>query len=74
MVLADAFATTLFKQSFQMLFAKNDKNEHKMGFNVNVEIKTTRELKVAGALGPCISMGKKGPNVSDNEIGRLQFS
>ncbi|XP_063684775.1 protein transport protein Sec23A-like [Bolinopsis microptera] len=69
MVLADAFATTLFKQSYQMLFAKNDKGEHKMGFNINVEVKTTRELKVAGALGPCFSLQRKTPNVSDTEIG-----
>ena len=65
MVLADAFATTLFKQSYQMLFAKNDKGEHKMGFNINVEVKTTRELKIAGALGPCFSLQRKTPNVSD---------
>ena len=36
MVLADAFATTLFKQSYQMLFVKNEKGDHKMGFNLNI--------------------------------------
>ena len=64
-MLADAFATTLFKQSYQMLFAKNEKGEHKMGFNVNLEVKTTRELKVSGVLGPCYSLERKGPNVSE---------
>jgi len=68
-VLADAFATTLFKQSYQMMFQKNDKGDHKMGFNLSVEVKTTRELKVAGALGPCVSLQRKSSNVSDTEIG-----
>ena len=36
-----------------------------MGFNLSVEVKTTRELKVAGALGPCVSLQKKSSNVSD---------
>ena len=30
---------------------------------------TTRELKVQGAIGPCVSMNMKGPSVSDQELG-----
>lgn len=30
---------------------------------------TSRELKVSGAIGPCVSLGVKGPAVSDTEIG-----
>lgn len=30
---------------------------------------TSREIKVSGAIGPCFSMGVKGPSVSDTEIG-----
>lgn len=30
---------------------------------------TSRELKVSGAIGPCVSLGVKGPSVSDTEMG-----
>ena len=30
---------------------------------------TSRELKVSGAIGPCVSLGVKGQSVSDTEIG-----
>lgn len=30
---------------------------------------TSRELKVSGAIGPCVSLGVKGPCVSDTEMG-----
>lgn len=29
-------------------------------------VQTSRELKVAGAIGPCVSLNTKGPCVSDN--------
>ena len=28
-------------------------------------LQTSRELKLSGAIGPCISMDRKGPNVSE---------
>lgn len=30
---------------------------------------TSRELKVSGAIGPCVSLNVKGPAVSDTELG-----
>lgn len=30
---------------------------------------TSRELKVSGAIGPCVSLGVKGQSVSDTEMG-----
>jgi len=37
--MGDSFNTSLFKQTFQRVFAKDDKNEFKMGFCANMEIK-----------------------------------
>ncbi|XP_046379969.1 protein transport protein Sec23A-like isoform X1 [Haliotis rufescens] len=69
MVMGDSFNTSLFKQTFQRVFAKDMKGEFKMAFGATVEVKTSRELKVSGAIGPCVSLGVKGPSVSDTEIG-----
>ncbi|KAK3748819.1 hypothetical protein RRG08_065326 [Elysia crispata] len=69
MVMGDSFNTSLFKQTFQRVFSHDQKGEFKMAFGATLEIKTSRELKVSGAIGPCVSLGVKGPAVSDTEIG-----
>ncbi|XP_072031199.1 protein transport protein Sec23A-like isoform X2 [Amphiura filiformis] len=69
MVMADSFNTSLFKQTFQRVFSKDLKGEFKMAFGGVLEVKTSRELKISGAIGPCTSMNVKGPSVSDTEIG-----
>ena len=40
-----------------------------MAYGATVEIKTSRELRVQGAIGHAVSMNAKGPTVSENEIG-----
>ena len=67
--MGDSYNTSLFKQSFQRVFSKDVKNEFKMSFGANVEIKTSRELKVQGCIGACVGLGTKGACVSDNELG-----
>ncbi|RXG53560.1 Protein transport protein Sec23A [Armadillidium vulgare] len=69
MVLGDAFNSSLFKQTFQRVFTQDDKGNLEMAFNATMEVKTSRELKIAGALGPCISANVKSPLVSEMEIG-----
>ncbi|XP_076441689.1 protein transport protein Sec23A-like isoform X2 [Babylonia areolata] len=69
MVMGDSFNTSLFKQTFQRVFSKDQKGEFRMAFGATLEVKTSRELKVSGAIGPCVSLGVKGQSVSDTEIG-----
>ncbi|KAK6183455.1 hypothetical protein SNE40_010934 [Patella caerulea] len=69
MVMGDSFNTSLFKQTFQRVFSKDSKGEFKMAFGASVEVKCSREVKVSGAMGPLVSLGVKGPSVSDTEIG-----
>ncbi|XP_045443688.1 protein transport protein Sec23A isoform X5 [Pipistrellus kuhlii] len=69
MVMGDSFNTSLFKQTFQRVFTKDIHGQFKMGFGGTLEIKTSREIKVSGAIGPCVSLNSKGPCVSENEIG-----
>jgi hypothetical protein len=49
MVMGDSFNSSLFKQTFQRVFARDQKGEFKMAFNGTLEVKTSRELK--GMLG-----------------------
>ncbi|XP_059135316.1 protein transport protein Sec23A-like isoform X1 [Peromyscus eremicus] len=69
MVMGDSFNTSLFKQTFQRVFTKDIHGQFKMGFGGTLEIKTSREIKISGAIGPCVSLNSKGPCVSENEIG-----
>ncbi|NWQ67002.1 SC23A protein, partial [Neopipo cinnamomea] len=69
MVMGDSFNTSLFKQTFQRVFNKGYNGEFRMAFGANLDVKTSRELKIAGAIGPCISLNAKGPCVSENELG-----
>eukprot|EP00794_Sanderia_malayensis_P019977 gene19977-21935_t len=69
MFMGDAFNTALFKQTFQSVFAKDTKGEFKMAFGSQIEVKTSKELKISGCIGPCVSMKKGGANISETEIG-----
>ncbi|XP_053669943.1 protein transport protein Sec23A isoform X4 [Anopheles nili] len=69
MVMGDSFNSSLFKQTFQRVFAGDEKNELKMAFNGTLEIKCSRELKIEGGIGSCVSLNVKNASVSDTEIG-----
>lgn len=64
-ILADTFNASIFKQSFQRLFIKARDGSLAMGFNATLEVQTSRELKICGMIGPCASLQKKGPTVSE---------
>ena len=67
--MADSFNSSLFKQTFQRVFVKDDNDQLKMAFNATVEVKCSRELKVSGAIGACVTTDKKDSCVSEVEIG-----
>lgn len=69
MVMGDSFNSSLFKQTFQRVFARDPKNDLKMAFNATLEVKCSRELKIEGGIGSCVSLNVKNASVSDNEIG-----
>lgn len=45
MVMGDSFNSSLFKQTFQRVFSKDQNSALKMAFNATLEIKCSRELK-----------------------------
>ncbi|CAG9830181.1 unnamed protein product [Diabrotica balteata] len=69
MVMGDSFNSSLFKQTFQRVFTRDQKSDLKMAFNGTLEVKCSRELKVQGGIGSCVSLNVKSPLVSDTEIG-----
>lgn len=41
MVMGDAFNTSLFKQTFQKVFAKDNRHEYRMNFGATLEVKVS---------------------------------
>jgi len=74
MILADSFNMTLFKQSFQRIFVKDEQGHLAMGFNATFDVQTTKELKVSGMIGHAISANKKTAWIGETEIGIGQTS
>lgn len=77
-VLADSFGQSVFKESFRRVFGKHeddapacDAGHLTMGFAATLEVQTSAEYKVCGAIGPCTGLGKKThSSVSTQEIGQ----
>uniref|UniRef100_A0A674C673 Protein transport protein SEC23 n=1 Tax=Salmo trutta TaxID=8032 RepID=A0A674C673_SALTR len=59
--MGDSFNTSLFKQTFQRVFSKDYNGEFRMAFGGTLEVKTSRELKVSGAIGIQIGLKKTNP-------------
>ncbi|VDL19147.1 unnamed protein product [Hymenolepis diminuta] len=69
MTMCDSFASNLFIQSFQIFLRKDAAGHFKMGFAGQLEVKTSRELKVSGCIGSCFSANIKTPSTGENEVG-----
>ncbi|CCH42499.1 hypothetical protein BN7_2044 [Wickerhamomyces ciferrii] len=68
-VLSDSFTTSIFKQSFQRVFNKDNEGFLNLGFNGTLEVKTSKQLKISGLIGHATSLNRKTSNVSDKIIG-----
>ena len=69
MVHTESFESEQFKSCFRHMFKREGTNYLNMNFNATIEIVTSKEVKICGALGPCISLHRKNGSVSDKEIG-----
>ena len=81
-VMGDKFDQSLFRESLKRAFnthpttpAAEDGSTPAipgslvMGFGANIEVIVPRDMKICGALGPCASMNKASPIVSETETG-----
>ena len=67
---SESFDHPMFKNTFEKFFATDESNQLTMGFQSSMEIMTSREIKIAGVIGPVASLNKEGPLVStEMEIG-----
>ncbi|KAM5554335.1 protein transport protein SEC23 [Rosa sericea] len=68
-VLAESFGHSVFKDSLIRVFQSGD---HELGLSSNgiFEINCSKDVKVQGIIGPCASLEKKGPLVSDTVVGQ----
>src|SRR5277367_5172720 len=69
LILSDSFTTSIFKQSLMRLLSTDDAGHLEMAFNATLNVITTKELKVSGVIGHCVSMSNKSTYVGETEIG-----
>merc|ERR1719198_1285277 len=70
-VMSESFTGNIFKQSFKAVFSRDSTGQYlKMAFGATLEVLTSNEIKVSGAIGNCASLNKKSPNVGETEIGQ----
>jgi len=73
-VVQEEFDSEVFKNSYLKLFEVDQDMNLKMATNAQMEVFVSKELKLQGAIGPCVSLKKSGPMVSDQAIGQGQTS
>lgn len=75
-VLGDSFGQSVFKESLRRVFNRyaddvpQDGGQLQFAFAASLEVLTSHEFKVSGAIGPVTSLHKVSPNVSEVEVGR----
>ncbi|CAN1841220.1 Protein transport protein Sec23A [Linum perenne] len=69
LLLGELFDSHQFRKCLRHIFSRDDDRNLKMYFDATIEVVTTKDVKICGALGPCISLGKKNDLVSEHEIG-----
>merc|ERR1719149_398413 len=70
-VMSESFTGNIFKQSLSQVFARDASGTAlRMAFGGTVEVLTSNEFKVCGAIGNCSSLNKKNANVAETEIGQ----
>jgi len=76
MLLADSFGQSAYQETLKRVFNKYpddvpaDGGTMSMAFGSTLQVYTSREFKVSGAIGPGTSLGKHDKNVSDLEVGK----
>jgi len=68
-ITAESFKHEMFVGSLKKLFAKDGKGYLQMGFNCKIELKTSREIAVSGAIGHVATARHKSGAVSETPIG-----
>lgn len=70
MILAESFESDQFRKCLRHSFKHDGEDYLRMNFDATIEIVTTKDVKISGALGPCVSLRKKNGSVSETEVGQ----
>ncbi|KAG4923048.1 hypothetical protein JHK87_048588 [Glycine soja] len=68
-VLSESFDSDQFKNCLRQMFRCDDQGHLRMNFDATIEIVTTKDVKICGALGPCVSLERNNCLVSEAEVG-----
>eukprot|EP00916_Digyalum_oweni_P015999 GHVL01026248.1.p1 GENE.GHVL01026248.1~~GHVL01026248.1.p1 ORF type:complete len:439 (-),score=135.98 GHVL01026248.1:522-1838(-) len=68
-VMCDSFSMHVFKDSLQRMLESSITGELKVFFNSKLSLLCSKNIKICGAIGNCVSTNKKGSQVSDTVIG-----
>ncbi|GLT78665.1 hypothetical protein SLA2020_501930 [Shorea laevis] len=69
MMLGESFELDQFRKCMRHIFSHDQEGNLQMFFDATIEIVTTKDVKICGALGPCVSLQRKSSSVSNNVIG-----
>lgn len=69
MMLTESFDSDQFRKCLCHIFSQDEVGNLRMCLDATIEIVTTKDVKICGALGSCVSLQKKNGSVSDREIG-----
>lgn len=69
MMLGESFDSEQFRKCLHHIFIRDEEGNLKMCFDATIELVTTKDVKICGALGPCVSLQKKNSSVNDKGIG-----
>ncbi|XP_050216521.1 protein transport protein SEC23 G [Mercurialis annua] len=69
MMFGELFDSEQFRKCLRHIFSHDEEGNLKMYFDATIDVVTTKDLKVCGALGPCVSLRQKNGIVSDRETG-----
>uniref|UniRef100_A0A1J3FWX9 Protein transport protein SEC23 n=1 Tax=Noccaea caerulescens TaxID=107243 RepID=A0A1J3FWX9_NOCCA len=69
LLLGETFESEQFKKCLRHIFRRDADGNLNMCFDVSLEVVTTKDIRISGALGPVVSLRKKNDIVSETEIG-----
>lgn len=69
MVLAESFESEQFRKCLRHIFRREEDDPLNMNFDATIEIITTKDVKISGALGPCTSLKRKHSSASGEKTG-----
>ncbi|KAL3133000.1 hypothetical protein ABBQ38_006909 [Trebouxia sp. C0009 RCD-2024] len=68
-ILAEEFSHEIYRKSLARLFELDENGHLQMYFNATLDVVASKDIRIAGATGPCTSANNKSPLASEVELG-----